>query len=60
MKASTSDNAWDLDNDQEEISSSQRRNPSYPTISSRHTRLNPQAPSVFITTSERLGKRFLH
>jgi hypothetical protein len=68
-KPSAYDNEWDLDADQTSVSSSQRRNPSCPSISPPTVRskssssqspvsrtFTPQpAPPVFTTTSECLG-----
>ncbi|CAF4335496.1 unnamed protein product, partial [Rotaria socialis] len=70
-KSPVSDNEWDLDSAQTLVSSSQRRNPSCPSISpitarSKSSSQSPllqkfspqQAPSVFTTTSECLGTDF--
>jgi hypothetical protein len=68
-KTSTYDNEWDFDSDQVALSTTQRRNPSCPSISPTTVRskssssqspiLPPftpqQAPPVFTTTSECLG-----
>ncbi|UJR21729.1 hypothetical protein I4U23_024806 [Adineta vaga] len=64
---SASDNEWDLDSAQTFFSSSQRRNPSCPSISPTIVRSKPPTPStfshqtvptVFTTTSECLGRDF--
>jgi hypothetical protein len=64
-KPSAYDNEWDLDSACTLISSSQRRNPSCPSISPTNVRAKPssqplftpqQVPTVFTTTSECLGK----
>jgi hypothetical protein len=63
-KPSTYDNEWDFDSAPTLVSSTQRRNPSCPSISPTNKRakqsfVHQQVPTIFTTTSECLGKNNL-